>query len=66
MRFDRSYKGLPVLGGDVIVHSAANGQFKEASVGLEAPLNLSTSPSVTAQRAAALRRAVGQNALAVG
>ncbi|MGY0236871.1 M4 family metallopeptidase [Longispora urticae] len=54
VRFDRSYKGLAVLGGDVIVHSAANGQFKEASVGLEAPLNLSTSPAVTAQRAAAL------------
>ncbi|WP_412539625.1 M4 family metallopeptidase [Longispora sp. K20-0274] len=54
VRFNRTFKGLPVLGGDVVVHSAANGQFSDASVGLQAPLNLSTSPKVTAQRAAEL------------
>ncbi|MFD1077440.1 M4 family peptidase, partial [Longispora fulva] len=54
VRFNRTFKGLPVLGGDVVVHSAANGQFSDASVGLQAPLNVSTSPKVTAQRAAEL------------
>lgn len=29
-RFDRTYRGLPVIGGDVVVHSR-NGQFKRAS-----------------------------------
>ncbi|WP_018352995.1 M4 family metallopeptidase [Longispora albida] len=54
VRFDRTYQGLKVLGGDVVVHNAPNGQFKEATVGLAAPLNLSVTPAVTPQRAAAL------------
>ena len=34
VRFDRTYRGLPVLGGDVVVHSR-NGQFKSASLTLK-------------------------------
>lgn len=30
VRFERSYRGLPVIGGDLVVHSR-NGQFKSAS-----------------------------------
>ena len=31
VRFDRTYNGLAVLGGDTIVHTYSNGQFKGAS-----------------------------------
>ena len=34
VRFDRTFRGLPVIGGDVVVHSR-NGQFKSASLGLK-------------------------------
>ena len=34
VRFDRTYRGLPVIGGDVVVHSR-NGQFKSASLMLK-------------------------------
>src|SRR5204862_339113 len=34
VRFDRTYRGLPVIGGDVVVHSR-NGQFRSASLMLK-------------------------------
>jgi len=34
VRFDRSFRGLPVIGGDVVMHSR-NGQFKSASLSLK-------------------------------
>lgn len=51
VRYDRTYQGLRVYGGDVVVHLAENGTFSEASVGLAAPLTLSTTPKVTAAAA---------------
>ncbi|MET1532997.1 M4 family metallopeptidase [Burkholderia sola] len=39
VRFDRFHAGLPVIGGDVVVHSS-NGQLKQASVTQLAPINL--------------------------
>ena len=39
VRFDRFHAGLPVIGGDVVVHSR-NGQLKQASVTQLAPINL--------------------------
>ncbi|MER6399547.1 M4 family metallopeptidase [Kitasatospora sp. NPDC001603] len=53
VHLDRTYRGLPVLGGDVIVHSAADGRLDSASLTLAAPLNLSTTPTVTADQAIA-------------
>lgn len=50
VRFDRSYAGLPVIGGDVVVHSRG-GQFKSASLTQGAALNLSTKPSLKADDA---------------
>jgi len=44
VRFDRSYAGLPVIGGDVVVHSR-NGQFRSASLTQRGELRLSTRPS---------------------
>lgn len=34
VRFDRTWRGLPVIGGDLVVHSK-NGQFKSASLSLK-------------------------------
>ena len=50
VRFARTYKGLPVIGGDLVVHSRA-GAFKSASLMQAAPLNLSTTPTITSQQA---------------
>lgn len=45
VRFDRTYAGLPVIGGDLVVHSR-NGQLKSASLGQRAALRLKTLPSI--------------------
>lgn len=50
VRFDRTYAGLPVIGGDVVMHSR-NGQLKSASVAQRAVLNLSTRPKLAASDA---------------
>jgi zinc metalloprotease ZmpA len=39
VRFDRFYGGLPVIGGDIVVHSN-QGQLKQASLTQSAPINL--------------------------
>ncbi|KWK18833.1 peptidase M4 [Burkholderia stagnalis] len=39
VRFDRFYSGLPVIGGDVVVHSN-QGQLKQASLTQPAPIDL--------------------------
>ncbi|MFF9647268.1 M4 family metallopeptidase [Kitasatospora aureofaciens] len=53
VHLDRTYRGLPVLGGDVIVHSAADGRLDSTTLTLTAPLHLSTTPAVTADQAIA-------------
>ena len=50
VRFDRTYAGLPVIGGDVVVHSKG-GQFKSASLTQGASLNLSTRATLNASDA---------------
>ena len=40
VRFDRSYRGLPVLGGDVVVHLAEDGSYYGSSLTLQRPLRL--------------------------
>jgi Zn-dependent metalloprotease len=52
VRFDRTYKGVPVLGGDLVVHSKA-GVLRRTSVLQASPLNLSTAPVITAASAIA-------------
>jgi len=42
-RFDRSYKGLPVIGGDIVVHSDRRGAFTSASHTMRDALRLETS-----------------------
>ncbi|MFD7734060.1 M4 family metallopeptidase [Kitasatospora phosalacinea] len=53
-RYERTYGGLPVLGGDLVVHQAADGKVKstdKAVSGSLAPASLS--PKLTAGQAAA-------------
>ncbi|MFE1317004.1 M4 family metallopeptidase [Kitasatospora phosalacinea] len=53
-RYERTYGGLPVLGGDLVVHQAANGKVKstdKAVSGSLAPASLS--PKLSAGQAAA-------------
>jgi zinc metalloprotease ZmpA len=50
VRLDRTYKGLPVIGGDLVVHSRA-GTFKSASLTQAKPLNLAITPTLTADQA---------------
>lgn len=50
VRFARTYKGLPVIGGDLVVHSRA-GTFKNASLMQAKPLSLATTPTITSSQA---------------
>jgi Zn-dependent metalloprotease len=52
VRFARTYKGLPVIGGDLVVHSKA-GAFKSASLTQFKALNVATTPTLTSAQAIA-------------
>jgi Zn-dependent metalloprotease len=52
VRFDRTYKGLPVIGGDVVVHSR-QGRFRSMSLTQGQPLLLPVRPSRDAKAAIA-------------
>ena len=54
VRFDRTYRGLPVLGGDYVVHSAPDGAFRRATVAQSRPISVDLRPAVPATRAAEL------------
>ena len=53
VRFDRTYKGLEVVGGDFVVHQDADGRYTSYSGQRLAPIGISTRASVAPQRAAA-------------
>ncbi|MCL6734220.1 M4 family metallopeptidase [Streptomyces neyagawaensis] len=60
VRYDRTYRRLPVLGGDFVVHMAPDGTYRSADRAARAEISLpSTTPKVSASRAADL----GVNAL---
>ncbi|GIG58952.1 hypothetical protein Lfu02_33240 [Longispora fulva] len=48
VRFERTFKGLPVLGGSVVVNSAGNGQFSETK---GQAISVDTTPKIDAARA---------------
>ncbi|MEU1869264.1 Zn-dependent metalloprotease [Streptomyces ambofaciens] len=55
VRYDRTYRHLPVLGGDFVVHLAPDGDFRGADRATDTPLSLSTvTPELSAPRAADL------------
>jgi Zn-dependent metalloprotease len=47
VRFDRTYKGLRVLGGDLVVHTAASGDLVGVSQTLSSDLGLATTPTLS-------------------
>ncbi len=51
VRFERTYHGLPVFGGDFVVHNAAGGAFAGADAAMTKPLTLGITPSVAASTA---------------
>ncbi|GHJ43702.1 peptidase M4 [Catellatospora sp. TT07R-123] len=53
VRYQRTYHGLRVYGGDLVVHTAPGGAFAGADTGLTAPLTLGVLPKVTASAAGA-------------
>lgn len=55
--YDRTYKGLPVIGGDFVVVTNAAGQVLSTSVAQEQVINLSTAATRTPAQAAAAARA---------
>ncbi|MFM2035925.1 MAG: hypothetical protein RL459_1190 [Pseudomonadota bacterium] len=61
VRFDRRYKGLPVIGGDMVVHSSRNGAFDSTSLTLKRWIDMPVKPAISATRAqqAALARHPG-------
>ncbi|MET8153857.1 M4 family metallopeptidase [Actinoplanes sp. NPDC049668] len=57
VRYTRTHEGLRVLGGDFVMHATPDGAFRQASVGLAAPLTLSTTPKRAASTASATAKA---------
>jgi Zn-dependent metalloprotease len=53
VRLDRTYRGLAVLGGDLVVHERSSGELRGLSQTLARDLSLSTRPAVA--RAEAIR-----------
>jgi Zn-dependent metalloprotease len=54
--YDRTYQGLPVLGGDVVVTTDATGAVRGTAVAQEAVIKAGTTAKVTAEAAAATAR----------
>ncbi len=55
--YDRTYKGLPVIGGDFVVVTNAAGQVLSTAVQQESAINLATTAKRTAAQAAAAAKA---------
>ncbi|MFF7761880.1 M4 family metallopeptidase [Streptomyces griseorubiginosus] len=55
VRYDRTYRQLPVLGGDFVVHLAPDGAYRSSSRATKAAISLSSvTPAVSAPKAADL------------
>ena len=52
VRMERLYAGLPVIGGDLVMHMSSTGQFTNASMTMASTLALSTKPAVSGSSAA--------------
>ncbi|PRY18926.1 M4 family metallopeptidase [Pseudosporangium ferrugineum] len=51
VRYTRTHQGLRVYGGDLVIRLEPDGDYAGSSVGLAAPLTLSTTPKVRAAKA---------------
>ena len=50
VHFDRTYRGLPVIGGDLVVHSRS-GAFKGTDLTIARPISVGTTPKLSASTA---------------
>ncbi|MFC3576743.1 M4 family metallopeptidase [Streptomyces yaanensis] len=58
VRYDRTYRQLPVLGGDFVVHLAPNGSYRSADRATKRAISVpSTTPTIDAPKAADLAAA---------
>lgn len=66
VRLDRTYRGLPVVGGDLVVHQAPGARWLGVSQTLRKPLRLSTKPRLAPAKATkkALARSVATRDIA--
>ncbi|WP_249998719.1 M4 family metallopeptidase [Actinoplanes sp. M2I2] len=62
VRLDRTYRGLPVLGGDFVVHAKADGGLRATTVAQDKVIDVPTKPAVSAGKAAAKFRGAGKPA----
>ncbi|MEV4628533.1 M4 family metallopeptidase [Micromonospora sp. NPDC049523] len=51
--YERSYRGLPVVGGDVVVTTDSTGAVRGTAVAQESAITVDTAPAVSTDRAAA-------------
>ncbi|MYY03898.1 MULTISPECIES: M4 family metallopeptidase [unclassified Streptomyces] len=56
VRFDRTYKGLPAYGGDVVVRLKQDGAYESLTTAARATPSVSTTPELTAPRASQLSK----------
>ena len=61
VRMTRTFAGLPVLGGDLVVHRSATGAWDGASATFRAPLDLELRPAVPAGAATAAALAAARS-----
>jgi Zn-dependent metalloprotease len=54
VRFDRTFRGLGVLGGDFVVHTNPDGSLRGTTVAQGEPITVGTEPAVSRQRAASV------------
>ncbi|GAB2843029.1 M4 family metallopeptidase [Streptomyces deserti] len=55
VRYDRTYRRLPVLGGDFVLHLAPDGTYRGANRATRSPISLTTvTPELSARKAADL------------
>jgi len=64
VRYSRKYEGLPVLGGDFVVHTGVKGVYAGVSSGLGAPLAVDTSAALSGDSAVAKARPAFEGKLA--
>ncbi len=62
VRMDRSIGGLKVLGGDVVVHQAKDGAWKDTSLTLTRPANVDRTPKISLAAATAKALSGGMKA----
>jgi Zn-dependent metalloprotease len=65
VRMHRTFAGLPVLGGDLVVHRSPTGAWEGASATLRTPLHLSLTPKISATAATAAALAAARSVTGV-